>query len=86
MFDVILAVPMNDLSRGIERDRFLLQSVVDSVFDSGHVAMGTQRDAFQVELARSLSATSAVGVASGTDTLELDQGCAGGRHTVSYGC
>lgn len=86
MFDVILAVPMNDLSRGIERDRFLLQSVVDSVFDSGHVAMGTQRDAFQVELARSLSATSAVGVASRTDTLELDQGCAGGKHPVSHGC
>ncbi len=71
MFDVILTVPMNDLSRGIERDRSLLQSVVDSVFDSGHVVMGPQHDAFQVELARYLGVTSAVGVASGTDALEL---------------
>lgn len=71
MSDVTLTVPMNDLKRSIERDRALLQSVVDSVFDSGHVIMGPQHEAFQIELAHYLGVTSALGVASGTDALEL---------------
>lgn len=71
MSEIQLSVPMNDLSRGIERDRGLLQSVVDSVFDSGYVVMGPQHDAFQSAIAKYLGVAAALGVASGTDALEL---------------
>lgn len=65
------AIPMNDLSRGIERDRQLLNAAMNQVLDSGYVVMGPQHDAFQVALAHYLGVSSAIGVASGTDALEL---------------
>lgn len=77
-------IPMNDLSRGIERDRVSLTSAALSVFDSGFVVMGPQHDSFQVALAEYWGVESVVGVASGTDALELAIRAAmpDGKHTV----
>lgn len=67
----LTTIPLNDLSRGIARDRQLLNSALDRVLDSGYVVMGPQHDAFQLALADYLGVSSVVGVASGTDALEL---------------
>ena len=64
-------VPMNDLSRGISRDKEEFARVFDEVLASGYVIMGPKHAALEQELARYLGVTSAVGVASGTDALEI---------------
>jgi len=64
-------VPMNDLSRGIVRDREEFGRVFDSVLASGYVIMGPQHAALERELAKYLGVVSAAGVASGTDALEI---------------
>ena len=65
------AIPMNDLSRGIARDRDGLTTATHAVFDSGHVVMGPQHEAFQSALALYWGVENVLGVASGTDALEL---------------
>lgn len=62
---------MNDLSRGIQRDHELLSKAIANVLSSGHVIRGPHHDAFQEELATYLGVSHAIGVASGTDALEL---------------
>ncbi|MEC5184455.1 aminotransferase EvaB [Cryobacterium sp. MP_3.1] len=64
-------VPMNDLSRGIDRDREDFARVFDEVLASGYVIMGPKHAAFEQELAKYLGVLSASGVASGTDALEI---------------
>ena len=64
-------VPMNDLWRGISRDRAMLASAFNSVLNSGYVVMGPHHDAFQGELSSYLGIEHVIGVASGTDALEL---------------
>ncbi|QYH36006.1 DegT/DnrJ/EryC1/StrS aminotransferase family protein [Salinibacterium sp. M195] len=64
-------VPMNDLSRAISRDRVALSGALANVLDSGHVVMGPNHDAFQQELGAYLNLDHVLGVASGTDALEL---------------
>ena len=64
-------VPMNDLSRGIARDRALLDAAAAAVLDSGYVIMGPHHNAFELALAQYLGVSHVLGVASGTDALEL---------------
>ncbi|MFM9920764.1 DegT/DnrJ/EryC1/StrS family aminotransferase [Lacisediminihabitans sp. H27-G8] len=64
-------IPMNDLSRALDRDKDALTRAAQSVFDSGHVVMGPQHDAFQDALAEYWGVDTVLGVASGTDALEL---------------
>ena len=64
-------VPLNDLSRGISRDRDLLEAAARRVIDSGYVVMGTHHKEFEIALAGYLGVAAATGVASGTDALEL---------------
>lgn len=64
-------VPLNDLSRGIARDRERLTAAVNTVLDSAYVVLGPQHSAFEQSLAAYLGVAAAVGVASGTDALEL---------------
>ena len=64
-------VPFNDLSRGMTRDRDALLAATAAVIDSGYAVHGAQHAAFERELAEYVGTTDAVGVASGTDALEL---------------
>ncbi|MGL4340356.1 MAG: DegT/DnrJ/EryC1/StrS family aminotransferase [Rhodoglobus sp.] len=65
------SIPFNDLSRGMARDRRALLEVTAAVIDSGYAIHGEQHAAFEAELARYLGTEAALGVASGTDALEL---------------
>lgn len=64
-------IPFNDLSRGMTRDRDALLEATAAVIDSGYAIHGAQHAAFEEELAAYLGAGDVVGVASGTDALEL---------------
>lgn len=64
-------VPFNDLLRGMMRDREAILEATASVLDSGYAVLGSQHTAFEKELAAYLGAADAIGVASGTDALEL---------------
>ncbi|MGJ0387706.1 DegT/DnrJ/EryC1/StrS family aminotransferase [Microbacterium sp. CGR1] len=64
-------VPFNDLLRGMTRDRTAALEATAAVIDSGYAVLGSQHAAFEKELATYLGAADAVGVASGTDALEL---------------
>ena len=68
---ILSTVPMNDLSRGIARDRALLDAAVASVLDSGYVIMGPHHNAFEIALAQYLGVSHVLGLASGTDALEI---------------
>lgn len=65
------SVPFNDLSRAMTRDRTVLLEATAAVLDSGYAIHGAQHAAFETELAEYLGAGAALGVASGTDALEL---------------
>lgn len=67
----VRTVPMNDLSRGIVRDRAALDEAAASVISSGYVVMGPNHNRFQSELAAYLGVPHVLGVASGTDALEI---------------
>jgi aminotransferase EvaB len=64
-------VPFNDLSRAVRRDRRLLDEAIGRVLSSGWYVMGREHDAFEAELAEYLGVAHCIGVASGTDALEL---------------
>lgn len=64
-------IPLNDLSRGIARDRQQLLEATQRVLDSGYVIHGPEHRAFERELAEFVGVAHAVGLATGTDALEL---------------
>lgn len=66
-----MKVPFNDLSRGMTRDRTELLEATERVLDSGYAIHGAEHAAFERELAAYLGVREAVGVATGTDALEL---------------
>jgi dTDP-4-amino-4,6-dideoxygalactose transaminase len=68
---VLCTVPMQDPKRAYERQRAALRAAVDRVLESGSYVHGTEHAAFEHELAEFLGGGSCVGVASGTDALEL---------------
>jgi dTDP-4-amino-4,6-dideoxygalactose transaminase len=61
----------NDLARGVEAMRGELDAAVGRVLSSGWFVLGDEGRAFEEELASELGARHAVGVASGTDAIEL---------------
>ncbi|WJS91741.1 DegT/DnrJ/EryC1/StrS family aminotransferase [Microbacterium testaceum] len=65
------AIPFNDLSRGLRRDRDLLLRAAAEVIDSGYAVHGAHHRAFESEIAEYVGVDHAVGVANGTDALEL---------------
>ena len=77
-------VPMNDLSRALRAERATLTEAFDSVLTSGWLVQGPQHDMFETELAAFVGTSAAIGVASGTDALELALRAAmpAGRSTV----
>jgi aminotransferase EvaB len=62
---------MNDLGRAYREQRAELRTAVDRVLESGWYVHGSEHDAFETELATFLAVEHCVGVANGTDALEL---------------
>ncbi len=64
-------IPVLDLARQTQALRAELDTAIDAVLRSGHFILGTNVEAFEREFAQYCGARHAVGVASGTDALEL---------------
>lgn len=64
-------IPINDLARASEAEIDALASVVTGVIRRGWYIDGPERRAFEDEFAEYLGVASCVGVANGTDALEL---------------
>lgn len=70
-------IPLFDLSRETNEQRSALSGAWDVVLDSGSVIMGPQHNAFEAEFASYVGAAGSVGVANGTDALEIALACIG---------
>jgi aminotransferase EvaB len=66
-----MTVPMNDLLRGFNNHREELEAALMRVAQSGWYVHGPEHEAFQREFAGFVGVGHCVGVASGTDALEL---------------
>ncbi|MDR1386032.1 MAG: DegT/DnrJ/EryC1/StrS family aminotransferase [Propionibacteriaceae bacterium] len=66
-----VVVPLNDLARSLAGQRDDLMRVIGQVLDSGWLVLGEQVRRFEAELAALCGAAHGIGVASGTDALEL---------------
>jgi len=64
-------IPFNDLSRGWLANSKEVQEACNRVIQSGYYIHGPEHAAFEYELALFLGVESVIGVASGTDALEL---------------
>jgi len=64
-------VPVADPRRSVETQRGELGDAVARVLSGGRYVLGPEHDAFEAELAAYLGARHCLGVASGTDALEL---------------
>jgi dTDP-3-amino-3,4,6-trideoxy-alpha-D-glucose transaminase len=66
-----LEVPFLDLGRELAALRGELEAAMERVLDSGRFLLGEETSAFEEEFAAAMGAEHAVGVASGTDAVEL---------------
>jgi dTDP-3-amino-2,3,6-trideoxy-4-keto-D-glucose/dTDP-3-amino-3,4,6-trideoxy-alpha-D-glucose/dTDP-2,6-dideoxy-D-kanosamine transaminase len=66
-----LRVPLNDLRRGLAADRALLLEATARVVDSGWTILGDEVATFESTFASYIGAVGSVGVANGTDALEI---------------
>jgi dTDP-4-amino-4,6-dideoxygalactose transaminase len=64
-------IPFNDLGRGVAEHRHELDDALARVLDSGWFVLGGEGRAFEEEFAAAAGVPHAVGVASGTDAIEL---------------
>ena len=62
---------MNDLSRGLAADRCAINQAVATVVDSGWLVLGTAVRDFESAFATFTGTTECVGVANGTDAIEI---------------
>ena len=79
-------IPLNDLRRGFAGMETDLRKAIDDVLTSGWYVLGPQHDAFEAEFAEHLGAGHCIGVANGTDALELAMlgaGCEPGDEIVT---
>lgn len=78
-------IPVNDLSR-TSMDHRKTMETVDRVIRSGHWIHGQEHEAFEYELSSLIGARYAVGVANGTDALEIALravGCVPGSKVIT---
>ena len=66
-----MLVPIADPRRNVETQRGELDEAVARVLSAGRYILGPEHDAFEAELTAYLGARHCLGVASGTDALEL---------------
>src|SRR3954453_9910181 len=81
-------VPFNDLGRQSPAMVAALEEAALRVIRSGWVLLGPETDAFESEFAAFCGATECVGVANGTDALELallSIGCSAGDEVIVVG-
>jgi aminotransferase EvaB len=81
----MMKVPLNDLNRNELNAEDIKRAMVD-VFDSGNWIHGTQHREFQNELSIYLDSKHVLGVASGTDALEIAMraiGCVAGSKVIT---
>jgi dTDP-4-amino-4,6-dideoxygalactose transaminase len=64
-------VPFNDLARSAAALRSELDAAITRVLDSGWFVLGEEGSAFETEFANYCGSAHAIGVASGTDAIEL---------------
>ena len=79
-------VPLNDLKRGYAELSAELRATVDDVLSGGWYVLGPQHEGFERDFAAAVGAAHAVGVANGTDALELallSVGCQPGDEVVA---
>ncbi|MBW0254602.1 DegT/DnrJ/EryC1/StrS aminotransferase family protein [Cellulomonas sp. PS-H5] len=69
--DPSVTVPLNDLSRALRTERAELVDAMTRVVDSGWLVHGPEHAGFEHDLAAFLGVPHVLGVASGTDALEL---------------
>ena len=67
----MITVPFVDLKARVATLRGELEAALARVLDSGRFILGPEGEALEGELARALGAKDAVGVANGTDALQL---------------
>jgi dTDP-3-amino-3,4,6-trideoxy-alpha-D-glucose transaminase len=67
----LVAVSFLDLSRALGAERQALAAALDRIVASGRLVLGPEVEAFERDWAAYLGTTYAVGVASGTDAIEL---------------
>ena len=80
-----MPVPVADPRRAVEAGRAEIDAALARVLEGGRYILGAEHDAFEAELAAYLGASHCVGVASGTDALELALlavGCGPGDEVV----
>jgi len=70
-------VPFNDLRPRFEADEAVYRTAIDRVFARGWYVLGPEVEAFEDEFAEYLGINHAVGVANGTDAIELALRAAG---------
>jgi dTDP-4-amino-4,6-dideoxygalactose transaminase len=66
-----MKIPFNDPGRGVAKARDQIDAAVSRVLDSGWYVLGEEGKAFESEFAVAVGSGEAVGVASGTDAIEL---------------
>lgn len=66
-----MTVPFNDLSRALSAESSFLLNAMASVVASGRCVLGAEVEQFEAEFATYLGTRSVIGVANGTDALEL---------------
>ena len=69
--DTMARVPFNDLGRAYQAIREELLAATTRVMDSGWYVQGPEHAAFEAEFGEFLGGVTSVGVANGTDALEL---------------
>jgi len=67
----MVEVPFVDLGRAVAAERAALNAAFAGVLRSGRFVLSEQVEGFERELARACDAREAIGVASGTDAIEL---------------
>jgi dTDP-4-amino-4,6-dideoxygalactose transaminase len=67
----IAKVPFNDLSLQVAELRAEIDAAIARVLDRGHFILGPENEAFEEAFADYLGVESVIGVANGTDALEL---------------
>jgi len=67
----VTAVPFGDMKAHVAGMRAEIDAAVARVLDSGWFILGPEGDAFEAELAAAVGAADAVGVANGTEAIQL---------------